>query len=249
MGILSRLFSTPSLGEAIGHGSVRSIQKALSKCSTTNDVNKHVAQAAYRGVDVLKLFVKHGADLNYQNPDFVVYVGHNATPLHAAVRVGNTSVVRFLLDNKVNLNVEAEGGTPLDYAENNRFDIAGRSEITEITSLLNAHHAVRSKKKEEEYQQFPMTTPQQRHELRRKIRELKRYAIKFGIQRSQIVDSIMGKIQIELKPSIKDEDYIAFKAEVRRLVEQECDESERIGVNKAFSAAERKKRTSAEERR
>ena len=68
-----------------------------------------------------------------------------------------------------------------------------------------------------------MTTPQQRHELRRQIRELKSYAVQFEIQRSQIVDSIMGKIRIELPPNTTDRDYAAFQAELRRLVEQVCD--------------------------
>jgi hypothetical protein len=61
--------------------------------------------------------------------------------------------------------------------------------------------------------------PQQRQQLRREIRCLISYAKQFGIPHSQLADEIERKVRIQITPTTTDAEYLAFKAEVRQLIE------------------------------
>ena len=53
--------------------------------------------AIYNNIDIVKLLVKAGADLDIANDD-------DETPLHTAVHLGNIKIVKFLIDEGANIN-------------------------------------------------------------------------------------------------------------------------------------------------
>ena len=53
--------------------------------------------AIYNNIDIVKLLVKAGADLDKANDD-------DETPLHTAVHLGNIKIVKFLIDEGANIN-------------------------------------------------------------------------------------------------------------------------------------------------
>ena len=69
----------------------------------------HFAAASNR-IDVVKLLLLEGADINRQDE-------FKDTPLHNAARYNNTEVARLLLDNRADVNIENnDNETPLDKA-------------------------------------------------------------------------------------------------------------------------------------
>jgi hypothetical protein len=62
--------------------------------------------------------------------------------------------------------------------------------------------------------------PKKRQELRRQLHTLIYYAAQFSTPHSEMVNEIESKIRIQLTPGTTDSDYLAFKAELRKLIEE-----------------------------
>ena len=61
--------------------------------------------------------------------------------------------------------------------------------------------------------------PKQLQELRSAIRQLMFYADQMGIPQSQRAEKIEQKINLQRAPGTTDSEYSAFKAEIRKLIE------------------------------
>lgn len=80
--------------------------KELIKNKTVEEINTSINSsedtllnyaAIYNNIDIVKLLVKAGADLDKANDD-------DETPLHTAVHLGNIKIVKFLIDSGANIN-------------------------------------------------------------------------------------------------------------------------------------------------
>lgn len=76
-------------------------------------------------VEVVRLLIAHGADVNARQED-------EFTPLHGAAQSGNLEIVQMLLAANASVNSRKEGGpTPLSMAEEHKRD--------EVVTLLRKH--------------------------------------------------------------------------------------------------------------
>jgi len=103
------------LPAAAGLGRVEDVRRLLPDASE-EERHKAIAVAAQSGhIDVVKMLVDAGVDLNRYNPE-----GHHAhsTPLHQAVAAGHLDMVKLLVERGARLDIQDTlfKGTPLGWA-------------------------------------------------------------------------------------------------------------------------------------
>jgi len=120
------------LGVAAMSGSVDAARVLLRHGAEIAPKNSHPAPhfAAQAGqVEVLKLFVEHGVDVNLFEADWYL-----ATPLHAAAASGKVDAAAYLISQKA--NVDAPG-----YNRATPLHAAAKDGTAEVVKLLLAHGA------------------------------------------------------------------------------------------------------------
>jgi len=156
-----------------------------------------VAQAAHAGdLCAVRQMLKRGDDPNSYDPKYAAYAIQLALSAQSVESGSHADIVQLLLDHGANVNVGTK--TPLWVA-----DILRRA-----GAQLHADGANR------------LIAPAKEQEIRKVVRELMYFADQMQVPRSEWADMIERKINIQPGPGTADSQYLAFKQEVRKLIEE-----------------------------
>lgn len=102
----------------------------LNICSECQDRIVPLGLAAYIGkMDIVKLFVENGADINKCN-------AYNQSPLYLAMAANHTEIAKYLIENNADMNIYSKQDCFLGATEKSILDVAAEKNNTEMTKFL-----------------------------------------------------------------------------------------------------------------